>query len=155
MDETKDDINEKKIKEAKFVIFSPFFITFICVWLDILFQKDKSSILDITKLIYTYFFPSIISEMIILIIQKSVYNSESCTIADGKTALSTIFTALYGVLFISCLFTWGKWASIIFGIFSFIYIAIIWFFCLDKNITHNISLKEEERKALRKYSKKN
>ena len=150
MAETKEkNISIRKIKETRFVIFIPLLITAICGWFDFLFSKENRNALDIFKMIYTYFFPSIAASMITLIIQKAVYDSESCSIADNKVGLSSLLIIVYGVIFISCLSEWGKFTSIFFGASSIIYMILTWFFCLDKKITHNIS--DEERAAIKKY----
>lgn len=148
MAETKDK-NVNKIKEARFIIFMPFLITAICAWFDFLFNKESLDNLDILKMIYTYFFPSIAALMITLIIQKAVYDEESCSIADNKVLLSSLLLIVYGVIYISCLFEWGLLTSVLFGAFSIIYMIITWFFCLDKKITHNIV--DEERASVNRY----
>lgn len=156
MAETKDkNVNNKKIKETRFVIFIPLLITAICVWFDFLFTQGERDILDISKMVYTYFFPSIASSMITLIIQKTVYDAESCAIADNRGGLSSLLIIAYTVAYISCLHEWNKSTSIFFGVFSVIYMLVTWFFCLDKKITHNIvDPAIEERAALRKYNKR-
>lgn len=157
MTDTKDkNINIRKIEETRFVIFIPLLITAICVWFDFLFTKENREALDICKMIYTYFFPSIVSSMITLIIQKAVYDGEgdSCSIADNRLGLSIILIIVYGVIFLSCLSEWNLLTSIVFGVFSLVYMMVTWFFCLDKKITHNIiDPVTEERAALKKAIK--
>lgn len=151
MNETKDI---KKIKETRFILFIPLLITAICVWFDFLFTKEQRVALDICKMIYTYFFPSIASSMITLIIQQAVYDSESCGIAENRVWLSNLLIILYSVIFLSCLSEWSLLTAIVFGAFSIVYMIVTWFLCLDKKITHNtIDPAAEERAALKKAIK--
>ena len=75
MSDTNDAIIEK-VKETRFVIFTPFIITAICAWFDIWFTDLEYNFLNVSKTIYTYFFPSIASVMITLIAQQKIYKSE-------------------------------------------------------------------------------
>lgn len=152
MSETKDkSINAKKIRETRFIIFIPLLITAICAWFDLLFIKEKLNVIYMLKTIYTYFFPSIASSMITLIIQKAVYDDDSCSIADNRVLLSSLLLIFYGVTFLSCLIEWNLLTTIVFGIVSIIYMIVTWLLCLDKKITHNIiDPVTEEREALKK-----
>lgn len=150
MADTKDN---KKLKETKFIIFIPIFITIICAWLDIWFTKYESFLL-ILKCIYTYFFPSIVGLMVTLIIQKAYYNQKSYGIAENRIFLSSIFLAIYCVIFVTCLSSYNFGTALFFGISSFLYIIIVLRFCLDKNITHPIDPVKEERDAYKKILNK-
>lgn len=146
MADTKEVVIEK-VKETRFVIFTPFLITAICAWFDIWFTKDVYNFLDILKTIYTYFFPSIVSIMITLIAQQMIYKNEFCSIIEKKLALSIILLVIYGVVYITWLSRCDMCLSIIFGILSLGYIFVTWFFCLDRKLTHmneNIDVKEKK-----------
>lgn len=150
MASTKDD---RKLKETKFVIFIPFFITAICAWFDILFTKCESLLL-IFRCIYTYFFPSIAGLMITLIIQKAFYNQEAYGIAENRIFLSSISLVVYCVIFLSCLQNYNFGTALFFGVSSLLYIIIVVVFCLDKNIIHPIDPVKEERDAYKKILRK-
>lgn len=147
------DKNSQKIKETKFIIFIPIFVTAICAWFDLWFNKSELDLLCISKTIYTYFFPSIASTMITLIIQKSFYDKKSYGIESGMIAFSSIILVVYSVIFVSCISQFNYSTSIIFGGFSLLYISVTWNFCLDKKITENVYHSDpvaEERNALKK-----
>lgn len=150
MASTKDD---RKLKETKFVIFIPIFITAICAWFDIWFTNYESFLL-IVRCIYTYFFPSIAGLMVTLIIQKAFYNQEAYGIAENRIFLSSIFLAIYCVIFLSCLSNYNFGTALLFGVSSFLYIIIVVVFCLDKNIIHSSDPVKEERAAYKKILKK-
>lgn len=139
----------KKLKETKFVIFIPIFITAICAWFDILFTNDKS-ILEILRCVYTYFFPSIAGLMVTLIIQKAYYNQEAYGIAENRIFLSSISLVIYCVIFLSCLSNYNFEAALVFGVSSFLYIIIVVRFCLDESLTHPTDPVNEERAAYKK-----
>lgn len=140
-----------KIRETRFILFIPLLITAICAWFDLWLSRQKLDALLVSKTIYTYFFPSIASSMVTLIIQKSVYDDTSCSIADNKTFLSCIALIIYCVVFLSCLSQFNQISAIVFGVSSFIYMVITWFFCLDKKITKKTKdPKTKERDAYKK-----
>ena len=144
MTNTKD---VKKISEVRLVLFIPLLVTAICAWFDIYLSGEEYDILSISKIIYTYFFPSIASSMITLIIQKAFYKNDFCGIDENKIGLSSLLLVAYGVIFISCLSRFNWISAIVFGVFSFIYMIVTWFCCLDKEITHNNPVAEERAAA--------
>lgn len=146
MADTKD-IKRNKISETRFVIFIPLLITAICAWFDFIFSKHEYDILSVLKMIYTYFFPSIVSIMITLIIQKAVYQNDTCGIDNARIRLSSLLLVFYGVSFITCLSQFNLIYAIVFGAFSIIYMIVTWFFCLDKEITQNNPVAEERAAA--------
>ena len=146
--DTNDAIIEK-VKETRFVIFTPFIITAICAWFDIWFTDLEYNFLNVSKTIYTYFFPSIASVMITLIAQQKIYKSEFCSILDNRLTLSTLLLVIYGVIYIMWLSRCDMCLSIILGILSLAYIFVTWFFCLNHKLTHmKDDLKVKEEKAL-------
>lgn len=148
---TSKDTESYSISETRFVIFIPLFITAICAWLDFVLSKQELKMLSVLKMIYTYFFPSIASTMITLIIQKACYKNDSCGIADNRVFLSAMLIVIYGVLFISCLSNYSMCTAMFFGVCSVLYMLATWFFCLDKKITHNAMDPEvKERAALKR-----
>lgn len=143
--------SKEKIRETRFVLFIPLLITAICAWFDLWLFEQNLELLTIFKTIYAYFFPSISSSMVTLIIQKAVYNDNYCSIADNRIVLSSLSLIFYSVFFLSCLAQFNLISAIVFGVISVIYMIITWFFCLDRKITH--ALKDpisEERCAYRK-----
>ena len=152
---TKDEKNSK-ISETRFVIFIPLLVTAICAWFDFLLSGQEHDLINILKMVYTYFFPSIAATMFTLIIQKTIYHNDSCGIANGRGFLSSILLAIYAVSFISCLYQYNLCTLVVFGVFSLVYLMLTWLFCLDREITHNIKDPVAiERNALKRVINKN
>lgn len=154
MTDTKER-NDSKIDEARLVIFVPVFVAAVCAIFDGLFSSQSIDIYTISKLIYTYLFPSIATTIFTLLVQKSVYRVGECTIRDGMEARTGWMLAVYCVAYFVYLYKAHALVMVVlFGVFSIIFLIWIWHRCLDKRVTDIIDWHAIEQSALRRWLKK-
>lgn len=139
MEENKEEF---KISEARYVIVIPILITCICVVLDIVANIsagyfDDMRVIEIAenicRNIVGYFFPSILSIVIVMLWQKRVKREDIYGIKNDKVGYCVIITCVFSTCFIIYLMLFKVFTAVVFIIGMGIY-SILIYKCLNEEI---------------------